>query len=253
MPSQLISPAIVLRVQPYADADLIVALLTAQRGRLDVLARGARSSRKRFAGILRPFCQLQVLVDSKRPGGLASLTGAELERDLLGTTVDYGALCLASYLCELAAHVAQPEHADALLLQWLVTTVPWCGELARPDDLPALKVAAEAGLLRVLGLLPDLLLCGRCGGDVQPAGHWEPDGHGLLCTHCAPHQRDATPHAVLAQLSASLVSTDRSAALQIPATGRSLLEDRLQRLLRQAVPQAGKAERALRSHLLGLD
>ncbi len=253
MPSQLISPAVVLRVQPYAEADLIVALLTAQRGRVDVLARGARSSRKRFAGILRPFCQLQVLVDGKRPGGLQNLNGAELERDLLGTTVDYGALCLASYLCELAAHVAQPEHADVLLMRWLVTVVPWCAELTRSEDLPALKVVAEAGLLRVLGLLPDLLLCGRCGGDIQPTGHWDPEGHGLLCPHCAPQQRDATPHAVLAQLSAAVASADRRDALQIPATGRSLLEDRLQRLLRQAVPQAGKAERALRSHLLGLD
>jgi DNA repair protein RecO (recombination protein O) len=253
MPSQLISPAVVVRVQNYGEADLIVALLTADRGRLDVLARSARSSRKRFAGVLRPFCQLQVLVDLKRHGSLATLTGAELERDLLGTDVEYGALCLASYLCELAAHVSQPEHADPQLLRWLTACVPWCAGRTVAEDLPPLKLASEAALLRVLGLLPDLLICGRCSGDVQPVGHWDPDGHGLLCPHCSPTQREATPYLVLAQLQASVMALDRASALLIPATGRSLVEDRMQRLLRQAVPQAGRAERALRSHMLGLD
>ena len=49
------TPALVLRAQAYGESDRIVTLLTATHGKVTALARGARSSRKRFGAALSPF------------------------------------------------------------------------------------------------------------------------------------------------------------------------------------------------------
>ena len=43
---------VVLKTRPHRDHDLIVELLTAEYGRLAVIARAARKSNKRFGGAL---------------------------------------------------------------------------------------------------------------------------------------------------------------------------------------------------------
>lgn len=251
MPPILLAPVAILRTQPVGDSDLIVSLLSPARGRIDAVARAARSSKKRFVNVIRPFCSLSVLLEAPRRGTLPSLAGAELLADLLGDQVDYPQLCLASYLTELAAQVAQPEHADPALFQWLVTHLGWCA-VPLDDGLAALKAAADASFLQVLGLLPDLQRCARCGSLLQDWATWPADAQGLLCQRCAGASRDHVPVGTLAVLAWAAAGRERQAALAVSASGQSLCEDRLQRLLRQAVPTPQKAEKALRAVMLGV-
>ncbi len=46
------TPCLVLRVVDYGDADRIVTLLTAAHGKISALAKGARSSRRRYGAAL---------------------------------------------------------------------------------------------------------------------------------------------------------------------------------------------------------
>ncbi|MBW2206889.1 MAG: recombination protein O N-terminal domain-containing protein, partial [Deltaproteobacteria bacterium] len=43
-----ISPAIIMRIREFGEADLFVTFFTPDRGRLKGVAKGARRSRKRF-------------------------------------------------------------------------------------------------------------------------------------------------------------------------------------------------------------
>jgi len=72
------SPSIILRRAVYADYDLILDMLTLERGRITAIAKNARKSRKRFAGILEPFCCLDaVFVDpAGRTSGMVVLKDA---------------------------------------------------------------------------------------------------------------------------------------------------------------------------------
>ena len=54
------TPALVLSRVTYGEADLVVHLFTAERGRVAALARGARRSSKRFSGSIEPMHTLEV-------------------------------------------------------------------------------------------------------------------------------------------------------------------------------------------------
>ena len=51
----ILEPAFVLHSRPYRDTSLLVELLTAQYGRLTVIARGARSSRSHILTLFSPL------------------------------------------------------------------------------------------------------------------------------------------------------------------------------------------------------
>ena len=56
-----------MRVVPYGEADAVLTLFTERLGRVAALARGARKSGKRLAGVLDPMHTLKVALD-ERPG-----------------------------------------------------------------------------------------------------------------------------------------------------------------------------------------
>ena len=111
-------PCLVTRATPFRDADVIVTLLSPEHGRIDAVARGARSSRRRFGGALRPFCEVDVALQVGR-GSLPLLVRADPQHAWLAEGVGYDQLCLASYVTELGLVATQPEHADPELHGWL--------------------------------------------------------------------------------------------------------------------------------------
>jgi DNA repair protein RecO (recombination protein O) len=72
----ILQPAFVLHSRPYRDTSLLVDLLTMQFGRLTVVARGARSVKSQFRGILSPF--LPLLVSFSGKNDLRTLQQAEM-------------------------------------------------------------------------------------------------------------------------------------------------------------------------------
>jgi DNA repair protein RecO (recombination protein O) len=237
--------ALLLRLQPLGEADYIVSLLTLNAGRVDALARGARSSRRRFAGVLRPFCRVAAEVEPPRRGSLATLKSADLLEDLAGDALSYPQLCLAAYLSELALQVAQADHAEPALFHWLADRWPWCRQLA-DADLPAAKLAAEVAWLHVGGVLPDLLHCSRCSALLVSGGSWPADLDGLGCPDCLHAPRDWVPAASLAALVQAAHRSDLQTALALPPESRLTLDDRVRRLVGQTAPGQLRAEKALR-------
>src|ERR1700761_6015837 len=59
------SEAIVLRVWPFQEADLLVSLLTREQGRIKGVARHAMRSRRRFGGALEPMTYVRATYTEK--------------------------------------------------------------------------------------------------------------------------------------------------------------------------------------------
>ncbi len=68
-------PAFILHHRPFRDSSQILEVLTRDYGKIAVVARGSRSKKSRFSGILRPFLPLRLSWNSK--SNLGTLTGAE--------------------------------------------------------------------------------------------------------------------------------------------------------------------------------
>lgn len=242
-------PWIIVRLQPLREADVIVTLLGAEAGRVDAVARGARSSRKRFAGSLRLFCEVTAVLEPPRRGTLATLVAADLCSDWLGDAVGYDALCLASYATELALHASQPGHADPELHAWLASCLAAAGRLGRAEatDAPGTaghlrrsRLAVEAGFLRVVGQFPDLAHCARCGAPTTRGAVWPPAAEGPLCPDCAVDgiRLSALALAALARLAAGQPSN-------VPPPLRPI-EERLAERMAQAIPKPLRSAGALR-------
>src|ERR671929_751497 len=71
--------AVVLRTIRFGEADRVLPLYTAARGRVGAVAKGVRKTKSRFGGRLEPLSHVE-LVLHQGAGELQTVTGVELLR-----------------------------------------------------------------------------------------------------------------------------------------------------------------------------
>lgn len=176
--------AVVVGLQDYGESDRIARLLTAEHGRVDALARRARSSRKRFAGTLETGNHLQVELKASR-GSLAILKEAWLVDGHLHIRSDLDRLALAAFATELCSSPARHDHAEPRLFGLLLTALT---VLDATEGVPAdaFRAGLVAKALTFAGLLPHLVRCHHCGQPVSDAARWSPLHGGAHHPECVP-------------------------------------------------------------------
>jgi DNA repair protein RecO (recombination protein O) len=180
---------LVLRATPYRDADLVLTLYTAGHGRITALARGARGSRRRFAGALGLLVLARYTVRRPSRGEMWSLDAADVVREWNVLAGDLGAFAHAGYALELLRELAPAEAPDSRLLG-LVVALFDCLATAGPS--PAALRAFELALLAEIGSAPVLDACVACAGALAERGAvFDPGRGGMVCGRCAPSSRGA--------------------------------------------------------------
>jgi DNA repair protein RecO (recombination protein O) len=179
------SDALVLRRVEYGEADLIVTIFTRSQGRVSALARGARKSRRRFAGALEPFFTIRVRF-AERPGAeLAVLTHAEITRARTALLSDLARMEHAGRALAWIRAASPPKTPEPEAFERVERLLDRLSELGRGT--PALELA-EAGLslLASFGWSLDFERCVRCG-KVCPGGvpaFVDVRHGGLVCRAC---------------------------------------------------------------------
>jgi len=177
----------VLRSIRYGEADRVLHLYTADRGRLGAIAKGVRRLRSRMGGRLEPLARVKLVLHEGR-----------------------GDLCTVTQVDTLHAHAGLRERRDSLdravqacdaVLRLLDTTDPnppaynlLCHELALLDADPraaarAQALAFRAKLLLAAGFAPELAHCASCG-EREHLGGFSPSAGGVVCSAC---EADAFP------------------------------------------------------------
>ncbi len=173
--------AVVAGSVDIGESDRIMRLLSDEHGRLSVVARRARSSKKRWAGLLDVGCQIAITAKRGR-GDLATLTGADLIAGPRRARESLVRIALMAYGCELC-HALAPEATGAPKLHRLL--VAWLTVLegaAEPGA--ASRLALDAKALTFAGLTPALDRCARCGDPLYERAVWDPEAGGALHPHC---------------------------------------------------------------------
>lgn len=173
--------ALVLSGVDYGEADRVLTLLTEERGRLAAFARGARKSKRRFAGVLEPFTLVDARLVETR-GDLCRLDGAEIVDAFAELRLEIGRAARASYGAELVRELAREREPQPELFGLLKG---WLGALAREDAGPLQMMRFELAALAAGGLMPRLDACARCGEEGPPDALFDPEHGGLLCPGCA--------------------------------------------------------------------
>jgi DNA repair protein RecO (recombination protein O) len=176
------SLAIVLRWRSYGESDKIVTFLTRDFGKLTGIAKGAKSSKRRFANSLDLLARVRVHFRQRPQATLAFLESCELlvASDALARPARFA---YASYLLELADQLTvegQPVPDLYMLLEEALVALeqgPATGAFLRGFELKLLERA---------GFEPRLESCARCERLFVPARPAYLDvGHGTLwCSDC---------------------------------------------------------------------
>jgi DNA repair protein RecO (recombination protein O) len=177
--------AVVLRSIRYAEADRILHLYTADRGRVGAIAKGIRKTTSRVGGRLEPLGHVE-LVLHQGSGELHTVTGVELVRPHSATRDDPYRLAVglvgAEAMLRLFTEQEANERAFAALTRFLdlLDSAP---RGLRPD-LDPLGLAFQLKLLWLSGYHPHLGSCAECGSEGPLVGYSARAG-GTVCAACS--------------------------------------------------------------------
>ncbi len=199
--------AVVLRSLRYSEADRILHLYTADRGRVGAIAKGVRRTKSRFGGRLEPLGHVEVMLH-QGGGELHTVTGVELVRSHHATREDPYRLAVgligAESMLRLFTEQEGNERAFVALTRFLdlldvtppgapqaprssagvagfAATLPASGP--RPE-LDALGLSFQLKLLWLSGYLPHIGSCAECSSAGPLAGYSARAG-GTVCRSCS--------------------------------------------------------------------
>jgi DNA repair protein RecO (recombination protein O) len=180
---ELTTPALVLRTRPYGESDRIVTLITEQHGKLVGIAKGAKNSRRRFAGTLEPFVRIRVVFQQRATSELVFLVRCELVGVLRAFTRDLDRFAAGSYVLELTDRMVHGRESGRDVYH-LVHDVLTLLDGGPPCD-PVLR-AFEMHLLAASGYAPALDRCRACGraADDGALRFLTVERGGLVCRAC---------------------------------------------------------------------
>ena len=174
-PERFVTCGLVLRETVTRDADKILTVLTLDRGRLSVIARGARRKGSRVAAACQLLAYSEMTLYER--GRWTMLDAADTIELFDGLRQDLTALSLAAYFAELTEAVSDGSGGDVLPL--LLNALYALSALKKPPQL--VKPAFQFRLMALAGYEPMADGCALCGAP-QPENPMLVVVHGVV--HC---------------------------------------------------------------------
>jgi DNA repair protein RecO (recombination protein O) len=169
--------ATLIHLQNYGESHRWVEAFTLRWGRVRVLARGARASKKRFQGKLDLFNKVTMhLLTGKEPWTLKEV---DVHNQRLGLRSNIDHFTKATILCESIRYLA-PEHTEDEQLGAILDE--GLDRLSQGND--SRVAQAYRDLIRISGFWPSFA-CSGCGRDHCALSY--PDAESMMwCVACSP-------------------------------------------------------------------
>lgn len=148
----LMQPAYLLHQRSYRDSSALLELFTPEFGRVGVIAKGVKSAKSRWRGVLQPFQPL--LVSWNQRGELGTLTAAEPQSRMLNYTPEV--IASGFYLNEVLMRLVERHEGQNELFKCYDTALRGMAVIQQQDDDKSLRLEIllrqfEIRLLATLG------------------------------------------------------------------------------------------------------
>jgi DNA repair protein RecO (recombination protein O) len=172
--------AIVLRTVDYGESHKILTLLTAEMGKIAVLARGAKKPRSDLNAISQPFTygSYLLLIGQK---GMGTIVQAELVDSYRLIREELYRATYASYVVEMADRFTEEREPSPAVFLLLLTLLKYMTEDKDPEVLARI---CEVKMLDLAGIRPELFHCAHCFKEVDDAIRFSVLHGGPLCSNC---------------------------------------------------------------------
>jgi DNA repair protein RecO (recombination protein O) len=199
--------AVVLRSARSGETSLLATVLGRESGKINLVGKGAFTSRSPFAGALEVGNLIEAVYYHKEGRTLFFLKEVHVRATLGAVRESLPHLASALGLLELVEHVCYWGSPEARIVDMLAEFL----ECPPAKDPLHAYLAFAFDLAEILGVQPDLSRCAACGGE---AAYYHPaEGTSLCRAHSgeAPHRVRLSP-ALLAYVAATSESTLAGAA-----------------------------------------
>lgn len=179
--------AIVLKRTDVGEADRLLTLLTAERGKIRAVAKGARKPSARKTGHVELFNFVALSLHVARE--IDIITQAQTREPFLAVRDDLDRLGYAYYFAELIDRFVEEEPDQRDVFDLMYNALHWLGKTAH---LPRTARYFEIRLLDILGYRPQLQICIQSKEELLPEENFfSPEGGGMLKPEHRNMYRDA--------------------------------------------------------------
>lgn len=204
---------LVIRETAWGENDKRIVLLSADRGCVSVLAKGARSLRSKYMNATSLFTYGNYEIAER--SGYAWLSGASVTEPFFGIRDSIERLALASYVVELAGELTGEGEPAESILRLTLNTLYAIAKDFKP--LPQIKATYELRVMSESGYMPDLSACDVCGCERAECFYLDVMNGVIRCTECLNRldaripvsEDDARTNHVLVPMDPSVISAAR--------------------------------------------
>jgi DNA repair protein RecO (recombination protein O) len=187
--------AVVLRSFRLGEADRVLHVYTASRGRVGAVAKGVRRTKSRFGGRLEPLSHVELMLH-QGSGELQTVTGAHLRASHHEAREDPYRLGVGLIGAEAMLRLFPEQEANDRAFTALTRFLDTLDEApslepARPS-LDPLALSFQLKLLWLSGYMPHLDSCVECGLVEELVG-FLPSAGGAVCRDCGPGTISLSP------------------------------------------------------------
>lgn len=188
--SGLVSSSIILRRMDFSEYDYILDFITRDYGKLTAIAKNAKKSKKRFAGILELFSCLEAVftVPRSNPGGMLLLKEAIITHPFAGIRGDAEKFAYASYWSEMINRwVVRGGFQKDLFPLFFHALNMLDTDPARNE---AVSLLFQIRFMALAGMSPEILGCRICHKPLNDIPEsqimFDVAMGGLVCESCVP-------------------------------------------------------------------
>lgn len=175
--------AIILQRQPFRESDTRVVVMSRERGKLELVARGTRKIRSKLAGHLEPISLVEMMAVR---GRRYDYVGSAISREaFVAIKEDLDKLTVVGQVISILMRLVKFGERDEKLFALLTDYLTFFNQTGKANH----RFITGAFYLRLLGLLgyqPDAYACADCGEKIMPGNENFFDARlgGIICGKC---------------------------------------------------------------------
>jgi DNA repair protein RecO (recombination protein O) len=172
--------ALVIRELPHGDHDKILTLLSAEHGRISVIAKGARSMKSHILSSTRAFAYSNF--ELHRKGDFVWVRDASVISSFSRLERDIETLYISQYIADVCYELSG-ENLPAKDILRLALNSYFALDSGK-YDIKKVKAVFEFRAAVEAGYLPDLSVCAQCGASSAEALYLDVMNGSLKCSSC---------------------------------------------------------------------
>ncbi len=176
-----------LRRVNYGDYDLICTFFSLHKGKIALIAKSAKKSKKRFSGVLEPYCVLDIVYKCGRERGLPVLQEAAVSKPFSKIRTSITKTAYAAFMAELIHEHMEKKAARASVFNLYQYVLEALDRETLTEE--AASILFQMRFMALSGFCPNLTHCLSCGRRVEemprPQVVFDLEKGGVVCMDCS--------------------------------------------------------------------